>query len=49
MIKLKRLQWAVFRSDRRFRVLVAGRRFGKTFLAIVELCMAALGPGRLAW
>jgi hypothetical protein len=31
----------VFCSDRRFRVLVAGRRFGKTFLALVELCRAA--------
>jgi hypothetical protein len=30
-------------------VLVAGRRFGKTFLAIIELCRAAWAPGRLAW
>jgi hypothetical protein len=49
MITLKRPQWKVFRCDRRFRVLVAGRRFGKTFLALVELCRAAWGPGRLAW
>jgi hypothetical protein len=48
-VNLKRSQWKVFRSDRRFRVLVAGRRFGKTFLALVELCQAAWGPGRLAW
>jgi hypothetical protein len=48
-IKLKRPQWKVFRSDQRFRVLVAGRRFGKTFLALVELCRAAWDPGRLAW
>ena len=32
-----------------FRVLVAGRRFGKTFLSLVELCRAAWSPGRLAW
>jgi hypothetical protein len=49
MIKLKAPQWTVFRCDQRFRVLVAGRRFGKTFLALVELCRAAWAPGRLAW
>jgi hypothetical protein len=30
-------------------VLVAGRRFGKTYLAAVELCRAAWASGRLAW
>ena len=49
MIRLERAQWRVFRCDQRFRVLVAGRRFGKTYLALVELCKAAWGPGRLAW
>lgn len=49
MIRLKSPQWTVFQCDQRFRVLVAGRRFGKTFLALVELCRAAWGPGRLAW
>ena len=49
MIRLKPPQWTVFRSDARFRVLVAGRRFGKTFLALTELCQAAWKPGRLAW
>src|SRR5947207_9814783 len=49
MIRLKRAQWKVFRCDKRFRVLVAGRRFGKTYLALTELCQAAWGPGRLAW
>jgi hypothetical protein len=48
-IKLKPPQWTVFTCDRRFRVLVAGRRFGKTYLALVELCRAAWGPGRLVW
>lgn len=49
MINLKPPQWTVFTSDSRFRILVAGRRFGKTFLALVELCRAAWAPGRLAW
>src|SRR5439155_17114635 len=49
MIRLKRAQWRVFRCDQRFRVLVAGRRFGKTYLALVELCQAAWAPGRLVW
>jgi hypothetical protein len=49
MVHLKPPQWAVFGCDQRFRVLVAGRRFGKTYLAMVELCQAAWGSGRLAW
>lgn len=39
----------VFRCEKRFRILVAGRRFGKTELALVELLRAASGQGRLAW
>lgn len=48
-VALKLLQWTVFLSNQRFRVLVAGRRWGKTFLALIELCHAAWGPGRIAW
>lgn len=48
-IRLRHLQGEVFHNDRRFRVLVAGRRFGKTYLAITELCRAAWGKGRIAW
>jgi hypothetical protein len=48
-IHLKPPQWTVFGCDQRFRVLVAGRRFGKTYLSLVELCQAAWGRGRLAW
>jgi len=40
-VLLKPPQWTVFSCDQRFRVLVAGRRFGKTYLAMVELCRAA--------
>ncbi len=48
-ISLKPPQWKVFRCDQRFRGLVAGRRFGKTYLALVEVCRAAWAPGRLVW
>jgi hypothetical protein len=48
-VLLKPPQGKVFHCKQRFRVLVAGRRFGKTFLALTELCRAAWGPGRLAW
>lgn len=34
----------VFQDKARFRVLVAGRRFGKSHLAIAEACCAALDP-----
>jgi hypothetical protein len=49
MIRLKPPQWTVFNNPARFRILVAGRRFGKTYLALVELCRAAWKSGRLAW
>jgi hypothetical protein len=48
-ILLKPPQWEVFNCSERFRVLVAGRRFGKTFLALPELIRAAWAPGRLVW
>jgi hypothetical protein len=48
-IKLKRPQWDVFTAKERYRLLVAGRRFGKTFLALVELCRAAWAKDRLVW
>jgi len=48
-IDLKGAQSTVFCSPQRFRVLAAGRRFGKTYLALVELLQAAWGPDRLAW
>jgi hypothetical protein len=48
-IKLKEPQGIVFTCPERFRVLVAGRRFGKTYLALIELIRAASHPGRVAW
>ncbi|MGH9610596.1 MAG: terminase large subunit domain-containing protein [Bryobacteraceae bacterium] len=48
--RLKRAQWQVFTCPKRFRVLVAGRRFGKTHLALHELLRAALEkPDALVW
>jgi len=47
---LSRAQGTVFQSPARFRVLVAGRRFGKTHLALVELIHTAWNtPGLLCW
>ena len=40
-VELTNPQADVFESDARFRVLVAGRRFGKTYLAAAELSAAA--------
>ena len=42
-------QRAVAVSKARFRVLVAGRRFGKTHVAIWELAKAASQPKRKVW
>jgi phage terminase large subunit len=48
-VRLRTPQWRVFQNAARFRVLAAGRRFGKTYLALTELCRAAWGSGRVAW
>jgi hypothetical protein len=43
-------QAEVFEAAARFRVLIAGRRFGKTYLAVVELIVAAAArPKSLCW
>jgi phage terminase large subunit len=43
-------QSEIFLDESRFRVVVAGRRFGKTHLATVELLRAALdGKGKNCW
>lgn len=42
-------QKQIAESDKRFRVVVAGRRFGKTHLAIREICKAARFSNREVW
>lgn len=46
---LSHAQARVSRDKTRFRVVVAGRRFGKTHLAIRELCYHAKDPDREVW
>ena len=41
-ISLRYAQGEVFNSDKRFRVLVAGRRFGKSYLSCIELLRGAI-------
>ena len=48
-MKLSNLQQVVAKDEHRFRVLVTGRRFGKTTLAIRELCYVARIPNRNCW
>ena len=48
-MNLKRCAHAVFKDDARFRVLIAGRRFGKTRLMIAEQARAAATPGARCW
>jgi hypothetical protein len=46
LISLRPAQGLVFNDPARFRILVAGRRFGKTYYACVELAVrAASSPG----
>jgi len=43
-------QFKVWKDPSRFRILVAGRRFGKTYLDIAELCRAAqTGMDKNVW
>ena len=42
VLSLRPAQGEVFSATNRFRVLVAGRRFGKSYLACIELLKAAL-------
>ena len=39
----------IVQAPQRFKVVVAGRRFGKTFLSIRELCYHAKEPNRTVW
>ena len=46
---LSKAQDTVANDKTRFRVVVAGRRFGKTFLSIRELCYHAKEPNKDVW
>ena len=47
-LTLRKAQGAVFKSRDRFRVLVAGRRFGKSYLSCIELLRGAIDkPGEV--
>lgn len=45
-LKLSNPQKQIAREEKRFKVVVAGRRFGKTFLSIREICYHARIPNR---
>ena len=47
---LTKPQSKIYADDNRFRVVVAGRRFGKTFLSVTELVTQALkGKRKVCW
>ena len=48
-MQLSKPQRRVADDPARFRVLVTGRRFGKTTLAIRELCFRAKEPNKVCW
>ncbi len=49
ILRLNPRQLDVYHSPARFRVLVAGRRFGKTHLALSEMLHFAQVHGRVIW
>ena len=48
-IKLTKPQYEVSSSNKRFRVLISGRRFGKTYLCITEMMKYASQPNQHIW
>ena len=46
---LSKPQQTITTDDTRFRVVVAGRRFGKTFLSLREIARAARWPDQAVW
>ena len=48
-ITLTKPQLKVSSSSARFRVLISGRRFGKTYLAVTEIMKYASQPNRRIW
>jgi hypothetical protein len=49
VLGLHSAQLVVYNNPARFRVLVAGRRFGKTQLALIEMFIAAQKKGATVW
>ena len=48
-MKLSKPQWQIAQDTVRWRTAICGRRFGKTFLSIRELCYAARLPRQTVW
>ena len=48
-IQLTKPQYKVSTSQKRFKVLISGRRFGKTYLAITEMMKYAALPNQRIW
>jgi PBSX family phage terminase large subunit len=48
-MKLSRIQSEVAQDTHRFKCVIAGRRAGKTWLAMRELCYQAREPNKLIW
>ena len=48
-IKLTKPQYEVSSSKKRFRVLISGRRFGKTYLCITEMMKYSSQPNQQIW
>ncbi len=48
-ITLTKPQLKVSQSKARFRILISGRRFGKTYLAVTEMMKYASQPNRKIW
>lgn len=48
-MKLTAPQQRIANDKHRFKVVIAGRRFGKTFLAVRELCYHAREPQKEVW
>ena len=48
-VNLTKPQYRVSTSNKRFRVLISGRRFGKTFLTIIEMMKYASQPNQTIW
>ena len=48
-MRLSPIQQQVANDNHRFKVVIGGRRMGKTFLAIREMCYQARLPNKLIW